>query len=87
MGASPLHAITLGLVRNLQTGNISPQFYLGFDYYFETVYSGEDQEPPVWLELITFKSYKSAYDDEYCVPNLAGEWLETSLLESRRHKE
>ena len=39
-GLSPLYYITVGLVRKLQTGNISPQFHLVFDEYFDTVYSG-----------------------------------------------
>ena len=45
---SPLYANTVGLVSNLQTGNIIPQFHLVFDDYFETVHAGEGQEPPVW---------------------------------------
>ena len=47
LGGCPLHAITVGLVRNLKTVNASPQFHLVFDYYVETVHAGEDQEPPV----------------------------------------
>ena len=69
--AYPLYSSTVGLVRNLQTGNISPQFHLVFDDYFENFRVGEDQEPPVWSELITFKSFKSAYDDDGYVPNLS----------------
>ena len=48
LGASPLNARTVVLVRNLKTGKIRPQFHLVFDDYFETVHTGEDQEPPVW---------------------------------------
>ena len=47
LGASYIHAITLGLFSKLQTVNISTQFYLVFDEYFETVHAVEDQEPPV----------------------------------------
>ena len=43
LGASRLHASTVGLVRNLQTGNVSPQFYFVIEEYFETVHAGEDQ--------------------------------------------
>ena len=60
----------MGLGRNLQTSNISHQSNFVFDDYFETVHAGEDQEPQFWSELITFKSWKSAYDDEDYVPNL-----------------
>ena len=49
--------------------------------------AGEDQEPSVWSELITFKYFKSAYDDEEYVPNLADEWLEPSALEYISHQE
>ena len=64
MGYSHLHASIVDLVRNLQSGNISPKFHLVFDEYFETVYTVEDQEPPVWSEFITFQSFNSAYNDE-----------------------
>ena len=37
LGASPLHVSTVGLVRNLQTGNISSPFNLVFDDYFGTL--------------------------------------------------
>ena len=37
--ASKLHTSTVGLVRNLQTGNIRPQFHLIFDDYCETVHA------------------------------------------------
>ena len=40
---SHLHSITVGLVRNLQTGNIIPQFNFVFDDYFETVNAGDDK--------------------------------------------
>ena len=43
LGASPLHAIALDPVSNLQTGNTSPQFHLVFDDYFETLHAGEAQ--------------------------------------------
>ena len=42
-GSLPLHASTVGLVRNLQNGNINPQFHLVFDDYFETMHTIEDQ--------------------------------------------
>ena len=72
IGASPLHAREVGLSRNLQTINIIPKLHLVFNDYFYTVHAVEDQEPPVWLELITFQSFKCVYDDEYYVPNLDG---------------
>ena len=46
LGYSPINARTVGLVSNLYTGNIIPQFHLFFDDYFDTVHEGKDQEPP-----------------------------------------
>ena len=86
MGTFSLNESTVGLARNLKTGNISPQFNLVFDDYFETVNALEDQEPRVWSELITFKSFKSAYDGEDYLPNLDDEWLDTEDTESRSHQ-
>ncbi len=37
VGHSPLHASTVGLVRNLKTQNISPQYHVVYDDWFETV--------------------------------------------------
>ena len=71
LGASLMNASAVGLISNLQTGNIRPRFHLVFGEYFETVHAIEDQEPPVWSGLNTFQSFKSAYDDEYYFPNLA----------------
>ena len=48
LGASHLHASTVSLVRNLQTGNVIPQLYFVIDEYFETVHTGEDKQPPFW---------------------------------------
>ena len=38
LGASPLHSITVDLVRNLQIGNLIPQLHLVFSDYFDTVH-------------------------------------------------
>ena len=83
LGASPLHASTVGLVRNLRTGNISPQFHVVYDDFFETVHSPEDDPPLVWQELIAFHSQKSEYDDEDYVPELSDEWLTEEELKER----
>ena len=58
-----------------------------FDKYFETVNAWEDQETPVWSELIAFQPFKSVYNDKDYVLNLSDEWLDTSALEARRHQE
>ena len=75
MGASPMHASTVGLVRNLQTGSITPQFHMVYDDFFETVHSGEEEQPKEWDELATMNRFKSDYDADDYVPELPQEWL------------
>jgi hypothetical protein len=57
MGASPLHASTGALARNLQTGSIMPQFHVVVDDFFETVHSHGSNLPPNWEELIVLSSF------------------------------
>ena len=71
MGTSPLHASTVGLVRNLQTGSITPQFHMVYDDFFETVHSDEAKEPKECSEEMQFSRFKSHYDDDRYVPELA----------------
>ena len=73
VGFSPIHASTVPLVRNLRTGNLSPQFHVVHDSYFETATSDPNEVPKVWTELITFQTYRSDYDPEYAPP-LGPEW-------------
>ena len=75
LGVSPLHASTVGLIKNLKTGRLSPQFHVVYDSNFETVNSNSEDPPDIWTELITFSSFGSDYDDEYYVPKLDREWL------------
>jgi hypothetical protein len=83
VGHSPMHASTVGLVRNLQTGNITPQFHLVYDDYFETVHSREDQEPENWGELLRFNRFQTEFDEEQNVPDLPDEWLNPEELQQR----
>jgi hypothetical protein len=80
VGNSPLHASTVGLVRNLQSGSITPQFHLVYDDYFETVHSREDQEPENWGELLRFGRFQSGYDENDDVPDLPDKWLNPQEL-------
>jgi hypothetical protein len=83
MGISPNHASSVHLVRNLQTGSITPQFHLVFDDFFETVFSKGEQEPDVWPELVTFQSFANDFDDDAYRPDLADEWLNPTELQDR----
>ena len=84
VGHSPLHASTVGLVRNLQTGSITPQFHLVYDDYFETVHSRDDQEPEGWNELLRFNRFQTEFDEDQDVPDLPDEWLNPQELGERR---
>jgi hypothetical protein len=58
LGRSPMHARSVALVLNLQTGHVSPQFYLSFDPSFQTVKRTFDGMPLdiKWLNKTGFKS-------------------------------
>ena len=79
MGASPLHASTVGLVRNLRTNKISPQFHI--------IYDDLSEPPATWPELVTFNRFRSDFDDEDFVPSLADEWLTPVELGQRQQDE
>jgi hypothetical protein len=59
MGRSPVHASTVGLVRNLQTGTITPQYHMVYDDFFETIKCDEYRAPKVWGELFYKSRFKS----------------------------
>lgn len=61
LGLSPYHSTSVGLVRNLRTNNISPQYHVVYDDSFVTVsnvnnYIASDltSESPFWQELAKF---------------------------------
>jgi Reverse transcriptase (RNA-dependent DNA polymerase) len=83
VGNSPMHASTVGLIRNLQTGTITPQYHLVYDDYFETVHSREDQEPENWGELLRFGRFQTEFDEDDGVPELPDEWLNPQELVER----
>jgi hypothetical protein len=83
VGNSLLNASTVGLVRNLQTGSITPQFHLVYDDYFETVHSREDQEPAGWGELLQFGRVQAEFDEGDVGPELHDEWLNPIELGER----
>ena len=62
MGASKLHASTVGVIRNLRTENLSPQFHVVYDNFFETVHARADQEPQRWPDLIVTQREQAPID-------------------------
>ena len=83
MGVSPMHATTVGLVRNPQTGSITPQYHAVYDDFFETVYASDDEEPKEWPDLVVMNSFRSLIDDDADV-ELSDEWLDPQALKERQ---
>ena len=75
VGCSPLHASNVGMIRNLNTGCVSPQFHVMYNDFFETVHSDEKSllSAKVWEQLYTFNCSQVDWDIE--PPDLAVEWL------------
>ena len=75
LGFSPMHANTVGLIRNLETGFISPQFHCVYDDWFETVHSYEDLDPEKWKDLVIRGRVRVPTDDGEQHMELADDWL------------
>ena len=86
MGASTMHASTVGLVRNLQSGSITAQFHCVYDDFFETVHSGPEQEPPAWEHLVTFERFRNELEPD-SEPDLSDDWLSPEELHDRRQQQ
>ena len=65
----------MGIIRNLPTDHISPQFCIVYDNLFETVHVSASDDPASGPDLFTFIHFKSDFDDEAFVPTLPYEWL------------
>ena len=87
VGQSPLHASSVGLILNLQTGNVTPQYHVVHDDFFETVYADGTEPPPEWAELVTLsRSMSVLEDDDDYVPELRDEWLTPEECQIRRQQ-
>ena len=53
MGFSNMHSAQVGLVLNLLTGSILPQYHIVFDDMFHTVVSSTSADPEVWIRMVT----------------------------------
>ena len=82
LGFSPSHSTTVGLIRNITTGSISPQFHCVYDDYFSTV-STDFQDPSKSLnEVFSTDEWNSVisngvekyYSHDAVVPSLDSEW-------------
>ena len=76
MGFSKMHSTQVGLVLNLLTGSISPQFHVVFDDMFSTVTSSTSADPEVWIRLVTSRNSRiQVMLDQEDDPELDDEWL------------
>ena len=66
------HAENVGVVMNLTTGYVSPQYHLVYDYWFETV-NATEEAPPEWTELCVFNKFQVGFDEDSPKPVLAPE--------------
>jgi hypothetical protein len=86
IGASPYHSSSVGLVRNLQTGSITPQYHLVYDNFFETVHNAPGDEPTEWPDLVVFNRFRNEFDEDG-EPELQDDWLSPEELSDRKQKE
>ena len=70
----------IGILRNIQTGSVTPQFHVVFDELFSTVHS-LDEDDPTWVELIVSERDYYGPDEEeedaetLAFPDLEPAWL------------
>jgi hypothetical protein len=84
MGTPPLHTSTVGLIQNLGTNPISPQFHCVYHNSFSMVHSAEGEPPAEWPEMLIFDRFRSDFDDTDFVLDLAEESL--TLIEVVTHR-
>ena len=71
-----MHSTQFGLVLNLLTGSISPQFHVVFDDMFSTVMSSTAADTEVWIRLVTSRNSRiQVMLDQEDDPELYDEWL------------
>ena len=76
MGFSNMHSTQVGLVLNLLTGSVSPQYHVVFDDMFSTVMSSTSEDPEVWIRLVTSRNSRiQVMLDQEDNPELDDEWL------------
>lgn len=81
LGFSKNHSSMIGLLRNKQTGSITPQFHVVFDELFSTVHSLEEDDDSTWIELfVSERNYYGPDEDEedadsVSFPDINPSWL------------
>ena len=76
MGFIKMHSTQVGLVLNLLTGLISPQYHIVFGDMFSTVMSSTDAYPEIWIRMVTSRNSRiQVMLDQEDDPELDDEWL------------
>jgi hypothetical protein len=83
LGISPTHSSTIGLILNLRTGHVSPQYHVVYDDEFTTVPNAEsgglfNAERPFdaaqWQQLVEAGTERVIVDDDAVLPPLHRDW-------------
>jgi hypothetical protein len=99
LGFSTMHSSTVGLVLNLKTGHISPQYHVVYDKLFTTVSTAalrEESTPDlvfqqtIWVDLILSRYERNDFFDDLSqasepLPILDEDWLSPSELDARQY--
>ena len=91
LGISTNHSTTVGIVQNLRTGNVTPQYHVVYDDNFYTVASFNNMiindlssESPFWTELVRLQSENYLDDihenDIDQLPALSKDWREQDAI-------
>ena len=79
LGLSKVQSSNIHLVLNPNTGHVSPQYHLVFDYNFSTVYSDSKFDADVWSSLVN-SNLEQYVDAEDMVPTFKTETTSTLQL-------
>jgi Reverse transcriptase (RNA-dependent DNA polymerase) len=93
LGLSSEHSSNIGLILNLRTGYVSPQFHVVYDDLFQTVPNAENGGLPfdeaIWDDL--FRNQRERYIDEdedaENIPPLHQDWLDPDEIDDRQARE
>jgi hypothetical protein len=78
-----VYSSPVGLIRNLRTGSITPQFHCVYDTEFQTTHAGDGTTPPKWRDLIINHRYAILLDEDTAL-QLPEEWLTADEIARRR---
>jgi hypothetical protein len=94
LGVSPYHSQkSVGLIRNLKTMRVSPQYHVVYDPQFSTTLATEEVPPDDWEDLVMYKRHQCDLDFDMTAPEhvrpyvLHSEWLDEAERRERREEE